>query len=474
MKRTFAFIALTLLLPLLSACQPPVASSSSLSSVTSSSASETSSSLADVDYVSQVHLALDYVGHDFLTDGIGQVRLKENVDGDTTHFYDLNSAVIIKSRYLCIDTPESTGQIQPWGKAASHYTASQINAAQTIVISSDFSTYGPAKADSTGARFLSYVWVSDQENAPLSALSLLNLMIVQNGYSATKSASDTLYASYFFAADAQAQRDKLVIWSGLSDPDFIYSDGVATTLQLLRLGLIYDDGVGDYVSYDWTDAAHNKVAFDATVAMVANGNAYVYMDYPDLGHPDVIVRYGLYVFAGYRNITPLTHVGWKLNLVGNYTLFNGNPQLTSVNYNPLYHTVNDITVLDKSLTTYTPPEPSTPAAEAATEPMVNVVIQVNGLHGVLDGTYADNDNGAFTIACLDGNGSPIALRFTAGTVTDRNDVTKVINETNFKAYFCVAGETFNVLAPLVKFVDSSGGIHYQLSLCHNADLVFNS
>lgn len=456
--------------------------SSSVSSPVSSSAETSSSAACDsTDYVSQIHLALAYEGKNFLTDGIARVALKENVDGDTTHFYALNTdgtpnkSVIIKSRYLCIDTPESTGQIQPWGKAASEFTASQINAAKTIVISSNATTYGNAVADSTGERYLSYVWVSEEANAPLSSLRLLNLLIVQNGYSATKAAGDSIYKDAFYAADAEAQCLKLVIWSGQDDPDYIYTTGVTTTLQLIDEGKIYDEEVGDYVSYDWTDSTHNKVAFDCYVAMTVSGNAYVYMDYPDLDDPLTTNRYGMYIFSGYRNISPLTKVGWKLNVVGNCTTFNGNLQVTNVNYNPIYHTDDDITVLDKTGSTYVPPETSTPVSKAYSDAYMNVVIQVNNLHGVADyGTYADSDGKAFTVHCLDEGGASIYLRFSLGTVTDRNNIAITINADNFIAYFCKAGETFNVFAPVNRYISGSGNTTYQLALCHNKDLVFNS
>jgi endonuclease YncB( thermonuclease family) len=495
MRKTPMFVASALLAFFLASCGTNGASSSenfvSSESVAASServvsSSEESSSAAvcdSTDYVSQVHLTLNYVGHDFLTDGIGQVALKELVDGDTTHFYDLNSngtpntAVTIKSRYLCIDTPESTGQIEPWGKAASAFTDSYITSAKTIVLSSDFAIYGSAKADSTGSRYLSYIWVSDQTNAPLSSFRLLNLIIVQNGYSATKAAAGTLYQDTFFNADAEAQCNKLIIWSGQQDPGFIYTTGVSTTLQLLTLGKIYDETVGDYVDYDWTDSTHNKVAFDCYVALATSGNAYVYMDYPALDNPNQTVRYGMYIFAGYRNITPLNHVGWKLNVVGNCTTFNGNLQITNVQYNVLYHTTDDITILDKTLTTYTPLETATAVADTANIAYMNVVVQINDLHGVNDfGTYSSvsGTDTYMTIHCEDLAGSSIYLTFTLGTVTDRNNVTQRIDPTNFVAYFCTAGETFNVFAPINRYISTGGTIYYQLALCHNSDLVFNS
>lgn len=457
-----------------SACTPTTLDSSA----TSGDASVSTNACDAVDYVAKTHLALAYEGKHFLTDGIGKVALKENVDGDTTHFYDLNAdgstntKISIKSRYLCIDTPESTGQIQPWGKAASKFTASKINAAKTIVISSDATTYKAATADSTGERYLSYVWVSEKENAALADLQLLNLMIVQNGYSATKSATDTLYSSAFYSADAEAQCNKLVIWSGKTDPDFIYSTGTATTIREMVLGRKYNSDTDAYDTYDWTDSTHNKVAFDCTVAMTSGDNAYVYDDLADPNDPSKTVRYGMYIFTGYRGIAPLTHVGWRLNVVGNCTSFNGNMQITNVAYSALYHTDDDISILDKTGSTYTPAVVG--VADANVDSMMNVVVTIKNLHGVESGSYADNDEKAFTVKCQNAAGDTIFLRFALGVLTDRSDISKTINVNTFKSYLCKAGETYNVTAPVARYVSTSGRVSYQLALCHNVDLVFNS
>jgi endonuclease YncB( thermonuclease family) len=485
MKKTVTALLCSCVLFGLVGCNVSQTSSSNTGSTgTSSSVSESgssSSSTTHIDYVASTHLALDYSGHDFLTEGIGEVSLKENVDGDTTHFYPVNSSgsidksVTIKSRYLCVDTPESTGQIQPWGKAASKFTASKINAAKTIVVSSNFTDYSSgAKADSTGTRYLSYVWVSEKENCPYNELELVNLMLVQNGYSATKAATDSIYSDTFYKTDAQAQSEKLVIWSGKDDPDYIYATGTTTTIQDIVLGRFYDDETGDYVTYDWTDSAHNKVAFDCYVAMNHGDNAYVYADLPDPEDSTKTVRYGLYVFTGYRGIAPLTHIGWKLNIVGNCTSFNGNLQITNVSYNQLYHQDDDITVLEK-VTGGVYSAPVITPTEASKDQWMNVVVKVNGLHGVKGyGTYADSDNSAFTVKCLNASDEVIYVRFEKGTITDRNNVGTVIADTNFEDYFCTDGETFNVYAPISRYTNSKGVTTYQLYVCHNADLVFNA
>ena len=71
-----------------------------------------------VDYVSTLKL-------DESTDTLKiSATVKSYIDGDTTHFYVDNSVCsdgILKARYLAINTPESTGKIEEWGKAASKF-----------------------------------------------------------------------------------------------------------------------------------------------------------------------------------------------------------------------------------------------------------------------------------------------------------------------------------------------------------------
>ena len=51
-----------------------------------------------------------------------EVTVKQYIDGDTTHFHvpdDLVPGGVLKARYLSINTPESTGKIEEFGKKAS-------------------------------------------------------------------------------------------------------------------------------------------------------------------------------------------------------------------------------------------------------------------------------------------------------------------------------------------------------------------
>ena len=58
-----------------------------------------------------------------------EVTVKNFVDGDTVHFNVPESEIpggVLKGRFLAINTPESTGRIEPYGKAASNFTKERL------------------------------------------------------------------------------------------------------------------------------------------------------------------------------------------------------------------------------------------------------------------------------------------------------------------------------------------------------------
>ena len=67
---------------------------------------------------STLKLGKSFEGKNFLTEGIGRATVDAFTDGDTTRF-KLEQGDIISVRYYQVDTPESTGNVQKWGKAAS-------------------------------------------------------------------------------------------------------------------------------------------------------------------------------------------------------------------------------------------------------------------------------------------------------------------------------------------------------------------
>ena len=264
-----------------------------------------------VDYVNNgsVKLALDYQGKDFYVDGIGQFDLKTPIDGDTAHFtphVDSLGKGLMKARFYGIDTPESTGKVQEWGKAASNFTKAKLkeaNANGTIVVSSAQDTYGVPDPDSTGSRYVSLVWINlTKKNAPMNELVLLNLWIVQEGLSWVKNVQDMpQYSDTFYDAEDQAKDYKLCLHSGKPDPDFNYGDYKTTSLldvkYELQLSLDNPDHSNEF--------DNKKIRIQGTVAGYSNHILYL-QDYVlyDKDAPELGGEYcGINIFVGMTSIS---------------------------------------------------------------------------------------------------------------------------------------------------------------------------
>lgn len=122
-------------------------------------------------------------------------RVTKCVDGDTAYFKKAGY-----SRFLYVDTPESTNKIQPYGKTASKYTCTKLKKAKKIQLQYD----GPKK-DKYG-RTLVWVWLDGK---------LLQESLVKKGY--VKKFYD--YGTYSYekrlrTLQAQAKKKKVGLWSG--------------------------------------------------------------------------------------------------------------------------------------------------------------------------------------------------------------------------------------------------------------------
>lgn len=278
-----------------------------------------------VNYEDEVKLNRDYKNRDFYQDGIGEVTLKTCIDGDTAHFNPVvttTSKLTIKSRFYGIDTPESTGRIQPYGHAASEYTKERLkNAAAngTIVVTGASETYGVPTLDSTGSRYVSCIWINEEvKNCDYTELKLLNLMIVEYGYSWVKNVADLpSYADAFYAAEAQAKEFKLNMFSGEDDPDFPTEDfQVVTILDLKRETerLISDP------TYESIYINAVKVCITGTVAGYSNNTLYLedYYAEEDGGNVPGGVEYaGINCFCGMTSVSSkYTTVNTYLKLFG--------------------------------------------------------------------------------------------------------------------------------------------------------------
>ncbi len=311
-----------------------------LASCASTDASSSSSTYQYVDYAGDgsVKLQLDFEGKSFWKDGIEQVTLYQTIDGDTAHFTtkekNTKGDTLLKARFYGIDTPESTGKVQEWGKPASNYTSEILEKANkngTIVVSSPSSEYGAPSPDSTGSRYVSLIWVNESvKNASKDELKLLNLMIVQDGYSWVKNVSDIPeYVDTFYAAESQARELGLHLFGTDKDPLFNYGD-----YQNVSLLEIKNEVVASLNDSSHENAFNNeKVTVQGTVAGFSNHIIYLqdfcsYLD--DSGNPlyfndkgesiyEEEIKAGIKgEYAGINIFVGMSAIPSKFTTVGNY------------------------------------------------------------------------------------------------------------------------------------------------------------
>lgn len=274
--------------------------------------SESENTLAPwVDYVSEVKLDR--------SSGTLQIEatVKSYIDGDTTHFYVDNSVCedgILKARYLAINTPESTGKIEEWGKAASKFTRSKLEQAVSIILESDD---GKWNIDSTGERHLVWVWYKTAEDAEYRNL---NLEILQEGYAISSNASQNRYGTYCTNAIAQAIAYDLYVYSDELDPNFPYGEAQEVTLKQLRTHIEEYDGA--------------LVAFNGIVTM--NNDGSILVEEYDAENNMV---YGMTIYYGTSGLNgeglEMLSIGNELRVVGIVTYWEtgGVYQVSSLEYN---------------------------------------------------------------------------------------------------------------------------------------------
>ena len=220
-----------------------------------------------------------------------KVTVKSYVDGDTTHFYVPESIVssgILKARYLGIDTPESTGKIEEYGKAASLFTKEALLSASSIIIESDDAKWN---IDSTGSRYLVWVWYRDDESKPYRNL---NLEILQNGLAVGSSAANNRYGKSCMAALNQAKQFKLNVFSGKPDSDYYYGEAVELTIKELRCNIEDYSGI--------------KVAFNGIVTKCRGNGVYI-----EAYDAEADMYFGIPIYYGFT----LTGEGLDILSVGN-------------------------------------------------------------------------------------------------------------------------------------------------------------
>ncbi len=264
---------------------------------------------AHVDYVEQVKLDMNS------TTMKQEVQWSErsHIDGDTSHFVvskDVDPTGVIKARYLAVDTPESTGQIEEWGKAASRFTKEKLSTAAAILVESDSESWN---FDGNG-RYLVWVWYKPTET---SDYRNLNIELLQNGLGASSSASEGRYGESAVAAIAQATTEKLYMFSGEKDPDYPYGEAISITLKELRTNVEAYEG--------------KKVVVEGVVTYNSDFTAYIESYDGETG-----MLYAMQIFYGYdTKLIPVLAQGAMVRVTGVVTDFYGTYQISSLNYNPM-------------------------------------------------------------------------------------------------------------------------------------------
>jgi len=310
-KSVILLLLVSVLLSCLTGCgetprqtEPPVPAESTATAV------ETTAPVAEeIDYAGTV--ALDMESATLKQ----EVTVKQYIDGDTTHFHvpeDQISGGVLKARYLSINTPESTGKIEEFGKKASAFTREKLSGATSIIIESENDTWN---ADSTGDRYLVWVWYMPQGS---DTYRNLNVELLQNGLAIANSSANNRYGETCMAAIAQAKQQKLHIYSGQKDPDFYYGGAVELTLRELRTNIEQYNGV--------------KVAFNGIVTV--NDNNSVYVESYD---PETDMYYGISVYYGYNlngQGLDILNVGNEVRIVGSVQYYEagGTWQVSDLNY----------------------------------------------------------------------------------------------------------------------------------------------
>ena len=232
------------------------------------------------------------------------VTVRTFIDGDTTHFSVPSEVIpdgVLKARFLAVNTPESTGKIEEWGKRAALYTKEKLSGAESIWIESDTSSWN---LDSTGDRHLVWVWYrtgTDEE------YRCLNLELLQEGLALPSSSANNRYGSYCMAAIDQAKREKLCVWSGEKDPDFFYGDAVELTLAELRAHIADYNGV--------------KVAFEGNITINSGNTVYSEDVDPETGCVFAIPVY--YGFSMNGSGLDILSVGNRVRIVGTVQYYEG-------------------------------------------------------------------------------------------------------------------------------------------------------
>ncbi len=268
----------------------------------------------EVDYAAKVTLDMAAT-----TTKKKEVTVKTFIDGDTTHFAIEDTSgmpelvqerKVLKARYAAVNTPESTGSIEKWGKDASDFTKSKLQGATSIILETDGADWTP---DSTGDRFLVWIWYKNEGD---TAYRNLNIELLQYGLALPSKTDDVRYSEECLGAITQAKAEKLYLYSNKKDPDFYIGEAIPLTLKELRTNIEAYNG--------------KRVAFEGVI--VADYSNSVYVEEYD---EETGTYYGMQGYYGFNPVTAnALKVGYRMRMVGvvSYYETGGTYQISDLQY----------------------------------------------------------------------------------------------------------------------------------------------
>ena len=420
---------------------------------------------------SEVTEWVDYTGQCKFDANSGRVYEETTVhlliDGDTTHFnVDWAKNGIYKARYLGVDTPESTGQIQAWGKKASKFTADKLNNAHSIIIESNADKW---ELDSTGERYTTWVWYQPEANADYR---LLNLEIVQEGLSMLKNSASTIYGDYFTKAFAQAKAYGLKVAANKKDPDFFYGGPIETTISQL---VLYKE-----------DCADTRYRFEGLVTKV-DGTTFYLESYD----AETDKTYGMQVFTGYNfagvellkegNILSVAGVfsysdvvsRWQISDINYYAMMPNNSNNTKVisENNEVVPALVDASAFNGTTTLELEKETEVDGEtviEKVTKTYDNGYLNLNTrvrmenltVTEVYTTSNGGSNDGAITLTCKDASNNVVTVR--TSVLYDNSN--NIVTEDAF------LGKTIDVVGTVDSYTDSKGSTSYQLHAFFYSDI----
>ena len=377
-----------------------------------------------------------------------EVTVRTHIDGDTVHFNvskNVSETGILKARFLGVDTPESTGKIEEWGKAASNFTKQKLANATSIYVESDSSIW---EVDSTGDRYLSWIWYKTDD---ASDYRLLNLELLQQGLAKPYGIGGHEYSSYLEKAVQQAEKHELCVHSKEKDPDFYYGDAIELTLEALRL-----DAMSESSMYSGC-----LVAVEGVVTYDTDGTVFL-QDY----NAEQDRYYGIQVYYGFSGtpaLMSLLGLGNRIRLVGTLQLYEAggtwqisglqasmSPDPDNKNESIILQTGSKNDIVYKTLTG----SEFLGKVEIVDNDVKKEVVLAELIQGscikmenlVVKSAYSgQNSNGEITITCTSPDGKEISIRTEAMRGPDGNTLT---------TDFFQKGMVITVIGNVDKFVDT--------------------